>query len=229
MSLPEATPRELGDSSNEVVVIGDRIDLQAFIIRRVDIVFIVQQYLSWIAGETMDIITTEIRDLPYKIYPILLWWTPHYMQQSTGTFIHGHISSVSTDIHAVETLSNNTAYSWALITLWYICITLRFAAFVIFEKSVLTSNHFIYYQDYQLLIHILKFNTFKMDYYYFMHIVTIVLCCWRYAIEQQLMQICSQFVGLVCNKRLINYWFTFIWRHNKEIQWKNYPSWARQS
>ena len=47
----------------------------------------------------MDIITTEIRDLPYKIYSIFLYWAPEYMQQSTGTFIHGHISSVSTDIH----------------------------------------------------------------------------------------------------------------------------------
>ena len=99
MSLPEATPRELGDSSNEGAVIGDRIYLQAFVIGRVDFVFIVQQYLSWIAGEAMDIITTEIRDLPYKIYSIFLYWAPEYMQQSTGTFIHGHISSVSTDIH----------------------------------------------------------------------------------------------------------------------------------
>ena len=109
----------------------------------------------------MYIITTEIRDLPYKIYSIFLYWAPEYMQESTGSFIHGHIRSVSTDIHEVETLSNNTAYSWALITLFNICITFRFTATIILEKSVLTSNHFIYYQYYQLLIHILKFNTFK--------------------------------------------------------------------
>jgi hypothetical protein len=46
MSLPEATPRELGDSSNEGAVIGDGINLQAFVIRRVDIVLIVQECLS---------------------------------------------------------------------------------------------------------------------------------------------------------------------------------------
>ena len=46
MSLPKATPRELGDGPNEGAVIGDRINLQAFVIRRVDIVLIVQECLS---------------------------------------------------------------------------------------------------------------------------------------------------------------------------------------